>query len=92
MPNCTRAEARKEINRVAKDVGLVFKRQDAQINGWQAYMFANRLTGLPVAKNFTFWSAYEKVMSGYVSNRINIHTMRYAGSATQQQREQHEQS
>ena len=65
----SQAEARKEINKIAKENGLVFKKQDSKINGSQAYMFTNRATGLPVIKDCTFWNAYENCMSGYVESK-----------------------
>lgn len=68
MNNYTQAEARKEINAIAKANGLVFKRQNATINGLQAYMFTNRTTGAKVIENCTFWSAYADCMSGYVES------------------------
>jgi len=62
----TQAEARKEINKISKDNGLTFKRQNCTINGAQGYMFTNRSSGSRVIENCTFWSAYENCMSGYV--------------------------
>jgi K+-transporting ATPase c subunit len=64
------ANARKEINKIAKAAGLIFKRQNATINGAQAYQFLNRLTGEKVVENMTFWSAYENCMSGYISEKL----------------------
>ncbi len=68
MTNYTQAEARKEINKIAKENGLMFKRQNATINGLQAYMFTSRQTGIKVIENCTFWSAYELCMSGYIED------------------------
>lgn len=68
MTNYTQAEARKEINAIAKENGLVFKRQNATINDKQAYMFTDRKTGAKVIENCTFWSAYEDCVSGQISN------------------------
>ena len=68
MISYTQAEARKEINAIAKESNLVFKRQNATINGVQAYMFTNRSTGARVIENCTFWTAYANCMSGYVAS------------------------
>jgi len=68
MQNYTQAEAAKEIRLIAKNAGLTFKRQNARINGNQAYMFTNRDTGETVISNCTFWSAYECCLSGFVSS------------------------
>ena len=59
-------ETIKEIRKAAKENGLTFKKQNATINGMQAYMFASRKTGLVIASNFTLNSAYENVLSGYI--------------------------
>ena len=66
MTNYTQKEAIKEIRLEAKKNGMTFKRQNAAINGRQAYMFVNRLTGAKVIENCTFWSAYENCQNGYV--------------------------
>ncbi len=68
MKNYTNAQALKEIRLIAKNNGLVFKKQNATINTMQAYRFTNRKTGLTVASNFTFWSAYENCVSGYIDS------------------------
>ncbi len=68
MANYTQAEARKEINAISKKSGLVFKRQNATINGKQAYQFTNRATGSKVIENCTFWSAYADCMSGQIES------------------------
>ncbi len=68
MKNYTQAEARKEINKIAKENGLMFKRQNATINGAQAYMFVNRQTGIKIIEKCTFWSAYANCMSGYIED------------------------
>ena len=67
MSGYTQAEARKEINTIAKENGLVFKRQNATINGAQAYQFTSRKTGCKIIENCTFWSAYADCMSGHVA-------------------------
>ena len=67
--NYTQAQAAKEIRKIAKDAGMTFKRQNARINGKQAYMFTDRLTGIRIISNCTFWSAYECCMSGYVAGK-----------------------
>lgn len=66
MTKFTHAEARKEINKIAKENNLVFKRQNATINNKQAYQFVDRNTGEKVIENCTFWTAYENCMSGFV--------------------------
>ncbi len=68
MTNYTQAAARKEINKIAKANGLVFKRQNVTINGSQGYMFTSRLTGLAIIENCTFWSAYADCMSGNIDD------------------------
>jgi len=67
MTNFTQTEAIKEIRKEAKDNGMTFKRQNATINGKQAYMFVNRKTGSKVIENCTLWSAYDNCQSGYVA-------------------------
>lgn len=62
----TYTEAMKEVRRIAKKNEMIFKRQNAAINGRVAYKFIDRTTGLLVGENFTLWSAYENCMSGYV--------------------------
>jgi hypothetical protein len=72
MKNYTQAEAMKEIRLEARKNGMTFKRQNAKINGKQAYMFINRATGERVIENCTLWSAYQNCLSGYVeSNKCN---------------------
>ena len=65
MSNFTQAQALSEIKAYAKNIGMTFKRQNATINGKAAYMLTNRKTGVVLAKNFTVWTAYENVQSGY---------------------------
>jgi len=66
MANYTQAEAAKEIRAIAKRNGLVFKKQNATINGAQAWMFTDRATGRKVLSYCQFWTAYENCMSGYI--------------------------
>ena len=61
----TYAEAMQEVRSIARENGMTFKRQNATINGKQAYKFVGEL-GQVVGENFTLWSAYENCMSGYV--------------------------
>ena len=61
-------EAEKEIRATAKKAGLTFKKQDAFINGAQAYKFTDRATGETKLSNCTFWTAYENCLSGYVES------------------------
>ncbi len=68
MTRITMQQAAKEIRAEAKKVGLTFKRQDATINGKQAYMFTDRATGLRKLENCTFWNAYENYLCGYVGS------------------------
>jgi len=68
MSNYTQAEAIKEIRKIAKENGMTFKRQDARINGKQAYMFVNRESGAVILSNCTFWSAYQNCMSGAIES------------------------
>lgn len=65
MSNFTQAQALSEIRAYAKNLGMTFKRQNATINGQAAYMLTNRKTGEVLAKNFTLWTAYENMQSGY---------------------------
>ncbi len=71
MTRITMQQAAKEIRTEAKKVGLTFKRQDATINGKQAYMFTDRATGLRKIENCTFWNAYENYLCGYVGTPQN---------------------
>lgn len=68
MTNLTQVEAMKEVRLEAKNNGMVFKRQNATINGVQAYQFTNRKTGIVVMSNYTLWSAYEDMLNGYISS------------------------
>jgi len=61
----TQAKVLSEIRSYAKNLGMTFKRQKATINGQAAYMLTNRKTGEVLAKNFTLWTAYENMQSGY---------------------------
>ena len=65
MTNFTQAQALSEIRTYAKNLGMTFKSQNATINGQAAYMLTNRKTGEVLAKNFTLWTAYENMQSGY---------------------------
>ena len=65
MTNFTQAQALSEIRAYAKNLCMTFKVQNATINGKQAYMLTNRKTGVVLAKNFTLWTAYENMQSGY---------------------------
>ena len=65
MTNFTQAQAVSEIRAYARNLGMTFKRQNATINGQAAYMLTNRKTGEVLAKNFTLWTAYENMQSGY---------------------------
>lgn len=62
-------EALKEVRLHAKQCGLTFKRQNATINGKQAFSFYCRSTGEKVYENFTLWSAYENCLSGYIKQK-----------------------
>lgn len=72
MRNYTQKEAAKEIRKIARENGMTFKKQNAYINGQQAYMFTNRRTGEKVITNCTFWSAYENCMNGYVESCMQV--------------------
>ncbi len=63
MTNYTQAEARKEMNKKLKSLGLVFKRQNATINGVQAYKILSRTTHEEKYSNMTFWGAYSFVIN-----------------------------
>ena len=66
MTNFTQAQALCEIRAYAKNLGMTFMRQqNATINGQAAYMLTNRKTGAVLAKNFTLWTAYDNMQSGY---------------------------
>ena len=65
MTHFTQAQALSEIRAYARNLGMTFKRQNATINGKAAYMLINRKTGEVLAKNFTLWTAYENMQSGY---------------------------
>lgn len=65
MNTLTQSKALSEIRSYAKNLGMTFKRQNATINGQAAYMLTNRKTGEVLAKNFTLWTAYEDMQSGY---------------------------
>ena len=66
MTNYKQAEAAKEIRATAKENGLIFKKQNATINGAQAWMFTDRATGQKVLENCLFGTAYENCMNGYI--------------------------
>lgn len=68
MVKLTHNEAMKEIRLCAKNNGLTFIKQNATINTLQAYKFIDRSTGLTVASNFTIWTAYENMLSGYIDS------------------------
>lgn len=57
--NFTQNEAKKEITAIGKANGFMLKRQDARINGKQAYKFECRDSGRVILSNMSFWSAYE---------------------------------
>ena len=65
MTNFTQAQALSEIRAYARNLGMIFKRQNATTNGKAAYMLTNRKTGEVLAKNFTLWTAYDNMQSGY---------------------------
>lgn len=54
---------------VAANNGLTFKVDNTlTINGFTAYKFINRKSGLTVMSNCTISSAYENVESGYIDS------------------------
>lgn len=55
----TQAEARKEINKIAKRNGFIMRKQNATLGGKTLYQFENRKTGRVIYSNMTFWSAYD---------------------------------
>lgn len=59
MTNFTQSEARKEINKIAKQNGFIMRKQNMTINGKQSYKFEDRVTGRVLLSNMTFWNAYE---------------------------------
>jgi len=63
----TYSEAMAEIRATAKKHGLTFKRQNATINGKQAYKFVSRDCGQKLGENFTLWTAYDCCQSGYIA-------------------------
>ena len=65
MTNFTQAHALSEVRTYARSLGMTFKRQNATINAQAAYMLTNRKTGEVLAKNFTLWTAYDNMQSGY---------------------------
>lgn len=66
MNTITYAEAMSEVRKTAKVNGMTFKRQNATINGKQAYKFVSRTSAAILGENYTLWSAYENCLSGYV--------------------------
>lgn len=68
MAKATYSEAVKEIRATAKKAGLTFKRQNATINGKQAYKFVCRESGITKMENCTLWIAYENCLSGYIES------------------------
>ena len=68
MQNFTYSQALSEIRNYAKKNGMTFKRQNATINGKQAYQLTNRETGEVIRQNFTLWNAYSDMQSGFMYN------------------------
>lgn len=66
--NIKYSKAMKEIQLEAKNNGMVFKCQNATINGAQAYKFTNRKTGETIISNCTVWSAYALYVEGVIAS------------------------
>ncbi len=58
-------EAMKEINKEFKNLGLQLKGSNATINGMKSYKVLDRDSGVVLDDNFTLWSAYNNLCSGY---------------------------
>lgn len=68
MYQVTYKEAQKEIRLEAKNAGLVFKKANAKLNGKTAYKFFDRSTGQAKTSLYTLWTAYENVLTGFISS------------------------
>ncbi len=58
-------QAVKEINKEFKNLGLQVKPQNATINGLKLFKVLDRDSGQILSENFTLWSMYENLQSGY---------------------------
>jgi len=60
MSNFTKAEARKEINKIAKKEGFIMRLSyTTKDQGNKFYKFECRKTGKILADDLSFWTAYE---------------------------------
>jgi hypothetical protein len=60
--NYTQAEARKEINAIAKKEGFIMRKQGDKLNGRDLYWFGGRASGKALISNMTFWNAYSNAL------------------------------
>jgi hypothetical protein len=65
MKTFTYSEALQETRKIARELGMTFKKQRGYINGKQAYMLINRQSGEELVTNMTLWNSYENALSGY---------------------------
>lgn len=63
-------EKLKTVRTAAKQLGMTFKKQNATINGTQAYKFVCRGSGAVIASNYTLYSAYDAYMHGELQEMI----------------------
>ncbi|WP_131667401.1 hypothetical protein [Psychrobacter pygoscelis] len=71
MNTITYNEALKEIRSYARNLGMTFTKQNATINGKQAWMLIDRQSGRVLENNFTLWCAYEDRLNGYFDKVAN---------------------
>lgn len=69
-----------EIRTAARQVGLVFKKTNARLNGSYLFKFEDRESGEKQLSNVPFWHAYELVQSGYIST-FNKKTGKFDGDS-----------
>lgn len=57
-----------ELRKLAKDFDCTFKESKTRLNGGLLYRLVDRRSGTILIDNYQFWTAYNDLCSGYLSN------------------------
>ena len=67
----TQKDKLKYLRAVCRKNGLIFKKQNAYINGEQAYLIEHKKTGCILSQNHTIKSAYDNQTSCFFIDSLN---------------------
>ena len=70
MNKFTYNQALREINKEFKSLGLQLKGNNSTHNGVKLYKILDRDSGEILGDNFTLWSTYENLQSGYFETLV----------------------